>query len=154
MFRMNLPCRRLLLLTVLALVLGTGCATRPKPPRGVKAYNCDMVVTGYDAGKKSCNWKRNWLLQPVVASGPNKGQRKKVGITASGTKAKPGTLAADTKYYPFGTVIYVPGYGYGRVEDRGSAIKGPDKLDVFFKSRKKALQWGRQPLRVRVWPVR
>ena len=47
--------------------------------------------------------------------------------------------------------MYVPGYGYGRVEDRGGAIKGPDKIDVFFKSRKQALNWGRQQLRVRVW---
>ena len=154
MAMINLLGRGLFLLAGLLLLLGAGCATtRPEPLRGVKAYNRDMVVTGYDAGKKSCNWKRNWLLQPVIASGPNKGKPKKVGITASGTKARPGTIAADTKYYPFGTVIYVPGYGYGRVEDRGSAIKGPDRLDVFFKSRKKALQWGKQRLRVRVWPA-
>ncbi|MFA7693677.1 MAG: 3D domain-containing protein [Candidatus Hydrogenedentales bacterium] len=137
---------------VMTFVLCSSCATHPKKPHGGQAYNREMEVTAYDAGKKSCNWKRNWLLQPVVASGPNKGQPKKVGITASGTRARPGTLAADTDYYPFGTVIYVPGYGYGRVEDRGGAIKGPDKLDVFFKSRKKALQWGRRRVRVRVWP--
>lgn len=141
-----------LLCCVLALA-ELGCATRPKPPRGITGYNRDMAVTAYDAGKKSTNWKRNWLLQPVIASGPNKGQRKKVGITASGTKARPGTLAADTSHYPFGTIMYIPGYGYGRVEDRGSAIQGPDRLDVFFKSRRKALQWGRQNVRVRVWPA-
>ena len=141
----------ILLVCVVALMVGSGCATRPKPPRGVKAFDHDMEVLGYDAGKKSTNWKRNWLFQPVVASGPNKGERKKVGITASGTKAKPGTISADTNHYPFGTVMYVPGYGYGRVEDRGGAIKGPDKIDVFFKRRKQALNWGRQQLRVRVW---
>ncbi|HDP35543.1 MAG TPA: hypothetical protein ENN29_10590 [Candidatus Hydrogenedentes bacterium] len=128
-----------------------GCATRPKPPRGVRAIEREMEVLAYDAGKKSTNWKRNWLFQPVVASGPNKGQPKKVGVTASGTKAKPGTIAADTNYYPFGTVMYVPGYGYGRVEDRGGAIKGPDKIDVFFKKRKDALEWGRRRVRVRIW---
>ncbi|MCK5861138.1 MAG: 3D domain-containing protein [Candidatus Hydrogenedentes bacterium] len=110
-----------------------------------------MEVVGYDAGKKSTNWKRNWRGQPVVASGPNKGKPKKVGITASGTKAKPGTIAADTNHYPFGTVMYVPGYGYGRVEDRGGSIKGPDIIDLFFKSRKEALEWGRKRVRVRVW---
>lgn len=135
----------------LMLFVESGCATRPKPQRGMRAMEVDMEVLAYDAGKKSTNWKRNWLLQPVVASGPNKGQRKKVGITASGTKAKPGTIAADTAHYPFGTVMYVPGYGYGRVEDRGGAIKGPNKIDVFFKSRKDALKWGRQRLRVRVY---
>lgn len=148
--RFIVPC-----LLVLALVFGeTGCATHPKPPRGVTAFEREMEVSAYDAGKKSTNWKRNWLFQPVVASGPNKGKRKQVGITASGTKARPGTLAADTKHYPFGTIMYIPGYGYGRVEDRGSAIKGPNKVDVFFKSRKKALNWGRQHLDVRVWPVK
>lgn len=144
---------RVLILLGVAIVwaAGSGCASHPKPPRGAQAFDREMTVLAYDAGPESTNWKRNWLGQKVVASGPNKGQRKKVGITASGTKAQPGTIAADTSYYPFGTVMYVPGYGYGRVEDRGGSIKGPDIIDVFFKSRKKALEWGRQKLRVRIW---
>ena len=128
-----------------------GCATRPKPARGMQSFDRDMEVAAFDSGKKSTNWKRNWLFRPVVASGPNKGKPKKVGITASGTKAKPGTIAADTDHYPFGTIMYVPGYGYGRVEDRGGAVKGPDKIDVYMKSRKAAMKWGRQRLRVRIW---
>ncbi len=35
-----------------------------------------------------------------------------------------GTIAADTDHYPFGTRMYIPGYGWGKVEDRGGAIKG------------------------------
>ncbi len=139
------------LLCVAAVMVEMGCASRPKPPRNARAVDVNMEVTAYDAGKKSTNWKRNWRLQPVVASGPNKGQPKQVGITASGTKARPGTIAADTNHYPFGTVMYVPGYGYGRVEDRGGAVKGPNRIDVFFRRRSRALQWGRQNLRVRVW---
>lgn len=57
---------------------------------------------------------------------------------------QPGTIAADTKHYPFGTVMEIPGYGKGIVEDRGSAIKGPARIDLFFDSHHKALQWGRQ----------
>jgi 3D (Asp-Asp-Asp) domain-containing protein len=116
----------------------------------VKPVDVTLEVTGYSDDKKSTNWKRNWRFKPVIASGPSKGKPKKIGITASGTKAKPGTLAADTSIYPFGTVMYIPGYGYGVVEDRGSAIKGP-KLDLFFKKRKEALEWGRQHVKVRVW---
>jgi 3D (Asp-Asp-Asp) domain-containing protein len=86
----------------------------------------------------------------VIASGPDKGKPKRVGITASGTRARRGTLAADTRYYPFGTVMFVPGYGYGRVEDRGGAIRG-EHIDVFFRSRRRALEWGRQTLPVRIW---
>lgn len=137
----------------LVLVLSVavcGCATRPKPPRGARGVDRVMTVTGYCKCGKCCNWKRNWLLRPVIASGPHKGEPKKVGITASGTKAEPGTIAADTRRYPFGTIMYVPGYGYGRVEDRGGAIKG-DHIDLFFKKHKQAVKWGKRRMRVRVW---
>ena len=136
---------------VVMAVLVSGCATtRFVPPRSVKPFDRTMTVTGYCKCKKCCNWKRNWLLRPVIASGSAKGQKKKVGVTACGTKAKPGTIAADTAKYPFGTIMYVRGYGYGRVEDRGGAIKG-EHIDLFFKSHEKALQWGRQEMPVRVW---
>ena len=59
-----------------------------------------------------------------------------------------GTIAADTKYYPFGTRMYVPGYGWGIVEDKGGKIKGPDRIDLFFESHAEALQWGRKKLNV------
>jgi hypothetical protein len=61
-----------------------------------------------------------------------------------------GTVAADTDYYPFGTRVDVPGYGRGVVEDRGSAIKGPRRLDVYFSSHKRARRWGRRSVDVRI----
>ncbi|MCP4292617.1 MAG: hypothetical protein GY780_12375 [bacterium] len=63
-----------------------------------------------------------------------------------------GTIAADTKYYPFGTRMYVPGYGWGVVEDRGGAIKGPDRIDLYFNSHNEALQWGRKKVKVNIEP--
>ncbi len=59
-----------------------------------------------------------------------------------------GTIAADTRYYPFGTRMYVPGYGWGVVADRGGAIKGPDRIDIFYDSHGDALQWGRRRVEV------
>ena len=142
------------LLTLLLVAFGllglSGCASTPRPPRGEKPIVRDMETTGYCKCKKCCGWKRNWYGRPVVASGPRGGKRKKVGQTASGDKAKPGTIAADTKLYPRGTIMYVPGYGYGEVEDRGSAIKG-QHIDLYFKSHKQALQWGRQTRSVKIW---
>lgn len=61
-----------------------------------------------------------------------------------------GTIAADTRYYPFGTRMYVPGYGWGRVEDRGGAIKGRDRIDLYFTSHEEARQWGKRKLRVQI----
>lgn len=63
-----------------------------------------------------------------------------------------GTIAADTKYYPFGTRMYIPGYGWGVVEDKGGAIKGPDRIDLFFDSHDDALQWGRRKVAVEIAP--
>ena len=36
------------------------------------------------------------------------------------------------------------------VEDRGGAIKGDDRIDVYFDSRKDALRFGRKRVDVRV----
>jgi len=60
-----------------------------------------------------------------------------------------GTIAADTKFYKFGTRIYVPGYGMGVVEDRGGAIKGPTRLDLYYDSHAEAREWGRRKVRVK-----
>lgn len=61
-----------------------------------------------------------------------------------------GTIAADTRYYPFGTRMYIPGYGWGVVEDRGSAIKGANRIDLYFNSHGKALHWGRKRVNVTI----
>jgi len=86
----------------------------------------------------------------VYAYGPNKGKRKKVGITSTGTKAKVGTMASDHRYLPVGTIIYVPDYGVGRIEDTGGALKGYH-VDLFFPTRQKALNWGNQKRKIQVW---
>lgn len=61
-----------------------------------------------------------------------------------------GTIAADTAHYPFGTRMYVPGWGWGMVLDRGGAIKGPDRIDLYFDSHQDAQFWGRRRLRVEI----
>jgi hypothetical protein len=61
-----------------------------------------------------------------------------------------GTIAADTNHYPFGTRMYVPGYGWGIVEDRGKSIKGPTRIDLFFDSHNDARHWGRKKLPVTI----
>jgi len=112
-----------------------------------------LETTGYCPCGHCCGWRRNWLGRPVFASGPNKGKSKKVGYTASGVRAQPGTIAADTSIFPFGTIMYVPGYGYGIVEDRGGDIKGR-RIDLYFTRHSKALAWGRVKKRVLVWKAR
>lgn len=111
-----------------------------------------IEATGYCPCGVCCSWKRNFLGRPVISEGRNRGKPKAVGITASGKKVKPGTLAADTRYYPMGTVFYLPGYGYGVVEDRGGDIKGRHRLDLFFNSHQEGRNWGRQKIEAVVFP--
>ncbi len=69
------------------------------------------------------------------------------GRTATGTIAKTGTIAVDTRIFPFGTHFYVPGYGYGIGSDTGSYIQGRH-IDIAMNSCHDALTWGRPLLAV------
>ncbi len=136
--------------SILCIMLVSGCATIPHEYG--KTETRKLLVTAYDASKKSTGWKNKYgcfLMPPVYAYGPHEGERKKVGITSDGTKAKKGTIAADISRYPYGTKMYVPGYGWGEVHDIGSAIKG-DHIDIFFPDEKDAKAWGRKYLDVTI----
>ena len=139
----------------LALLCLGGCVALPSAPPQARLSRGQPVLietTAYCPCGQCCGWKRNWLFRPVVAAGPDRGKPKAVGITASGKRAHPGTLAADTRYYPMGTVIYVPGYGYGVVEDRGGGIQGRQRLDLFCRTHAEALAWGRRRVQAVVFP--
>ena len=110
-----------------------------------------FIVTGYCNCKKCCSWKYSWFGfgPPVYSAGKLKGKPKKVGLTASGTRAKHGTIAADTSLFPFGTTMEIEGYGIGKVEDVGGAIKGRH-IDLWFPSHKEALKWGSKRMKVKI----
>lgn len=63
------------------------------------------------------------------------------GITATGTEAKRGVIAVDPSVIPFGTKVYIPGYGIGVAEDTGGAIKG-NRIDVCYLTKTEAYNWG------------
>jgi 3D (Asp-Asp-Asp) domain-containing protein len=125
----------LLLLGALA-VLFLGLASRLRADEPLGTYR----VTAYCPCKVCCGAKAR-------------------GITADGTRVKPGMLLVAARAdVPFGTVLDIPGYGHAVVHDRGGAIRGK-RLDVFFyvpdddekftKSHQLALHWGVRNLEVR-----
>jgi len=65
------------------------------------------------------------------------------GITSTGTVAKKGSIAVDPSIIPYGTELYIPGYGYGIAEDCGGAIKG-NKIDLCYETKNEAFSWGRR----------
>jgi 3D (Asp-Asp-Asp) domain-containing protein len=147
----------ILSLALFAVLIAGGCSLffqgeEDTDGHVIRGRYVTIETTAYCPCGKCCEWKLNWLRKPVHSAGKNRGKPKAVGITASGKRAKPGTLAADTRHYPMGTVFYIPGYGYGVVEDRGGDIKGKHRLDLYFNTHKEALKWGRQKLQCVVFP--
>ena len=65
------------------------------------------------------------------------------GITASGKKAKWGTVAVDRKVIKLGSTLRIKGFPSTifRAEDVGDAIKGRH-IDVWFPSHREALKFG------------
>ncbi len=112
-----------------------------------------MVVTAYCACGKCCSWEYNNRGQTVYKSGKHKGKIKKVGVCADGSYVEHGTIAADLDLYPFGTRMYIPGYGYGVVHDCGSQIKS-NHIDLYFEKHSDALHWGRKTIFVTIYPKR
>ncbi|GAE30321.1 3D domain-containing protein [Halalkalibacter hemicellulosilyticus] len=95
-----------------------------------------VVATGYTAGYES--------------TGKNP-DHPSYGITYSGVRVKRdlySTIAADTSIYPIGTILFIPGYGYGVVADTGSAIRG-NKIDLYYETVSDVYdQWGKKEVDV------
>ena len=120
-----------------------------RPPAGADPVTVEMKTTSYCHCRRCCSY-RWFLFVPYQKTGLFNYRIKKVGITSSGTMARPGTIAADTSIYPYGTVMHIPGYGYGRVEDTGGAVKG-QHIDLYRPNHWFARHWGVRTKRVRVW---
>lgn len=63
------------------------------------------------------------------------------GITSTGAVAKKGIIAVDPKVIPYGTKVYIPGYGMAIAGDTGGAIKG-NRIDLCYETKSEAFGWG------------
>ena len=83
-----------------------------------------MTATGYYPGPESC--------APFDD-----------GFTAIGDIAGRGSIAIDDKNGPLkmGQMVYIEGYGIGKCNDRGGAIKNW-KIDLCFDTLEEAQEWG------------
>lgn len=64
------------------------------------------------------------------------------GVTATGTKVVEGrTIAVDPKVIPYGTKVYIEGYGWRTAEDCGGSVKG-NHIDIAIADHSTALSMG------------
>jgi 3D (Asp-Asp-Asp) domain-containing protein len=74
------------------------------------------------------------------------------GYTAAGIVARKGTIAADPRILPLGSVVHIRAGDYSGtylVLDTGARIKGR-KIDIFMADRREAISFGRRPVRLKV----
>ncbi|HPY36209.1 MAG TPA: G5 domain-containing protein [Clostridia bacterium] len=67
--------------------------------------------------------------------------------TATGRWPKIGYVAVNTNLIPYGTKLYIPGYGYCVAQDTGAfgAHKSDrNQIDVFMNTKRECLKWGRK----------
>ena len=61
--------------------------------------------------------------------------------TATGVWPEVGTVAVDPSVIPYGTRLYIPGYGFGVAQDTG--VSG-NHIDVFFDTEAECITYGRK----------
>ncbi len=68
--------------------------------------------------------------------------------TATGRRPRVGYVAVNPKIIPYGTKLYIPGYGYCTAQDTG-AFRHEDggaknQIDLFMETEKECKKWGRK----------
>src|SRR5262249_35210100 len=74
------------------------------------------------------------------------------GYTAAGVAVRKGTIAADPRVLPLGSVVHIRAGEYSGtylVLDTGARIKGR-KIDIYMPDRREAMSFGRRPVRLKV----
>jgi uncharacterized protein YabE (DUF348 family) len=73
-------------------------------------------------------------------------------MTSTLTPLRYGVIAVDPKVIPLGTCMFVPGYGLGRAEDVGGAIKGR-RIDLGFPGAADGSWWGARQVEIYILPA-
>lgn len=68
---------------------------------------------------------------------------------ATGQRVHYGTCAVDPRVIPYGTKLYVVGYGIAVANDCGGAVKG-NIIDLYMDSTSACISWGRRAVKVYV----
>lgn len=122
--------------------------------------NDNYLITGLSNEWKVLNEQKLWLLSDnekftnrIIEINKEEASKKYMGeftlyaysghgITSTGTKPKINyTIAVDPKIIPYGSKVYIEGYGTYIAEDCGGAIKG-NKIDIFMSSNAECNKFG------------
>ncbi|OPJ62296.1 3D domain-containing protein [Clostridium oryzae] len=118
------------------VVLGT---RKPTPKPSTPTFSRGGISMAY----------RNVLTMRATAYSGGVGTYTASGRRAVRNSGGYSTIAVDPSIIPYGTRLYIQGYGFAIAADTGSAIRG-NKIDVYFNSYREACHWGVKYIRVYV----
>ena len=121
--------KKLIILIEIIIIILLLMASNPEAETQDQKYYL-MTATGYYPGPESCH--------PFDD-----------GFTAIGDIAGHGCIAIDDKAGPLkmGQMVFIEGYGIGKCNDRGSAIK-KWRIDLCFDTIEEAQKWGIKLIKV------
>ncbi len=79
----------------------------------------------------------------VEASAYTLAEGSGTGLTSTGVVPYHGIVAVDPSVIPYGTRMYIPGYGFAVAGDCGGAING-NRIDLYMDNYGDAINWGRR----------
>ncbi len=119
-------------------------ASQPKPKKAEPAHK-NPNKTHNEAENENFKKNSKKVLKGVATAYLAKGNTARMG------PARPGVVAADPKVLPYGTRVYITGYGPAVVGDKcGAACRGTVLVDVCLKTSAQCRAWGRKPVTVYV----
>jgi uncharacterized protein YabE (DUF348 family) len=95
--------------------------TARQPVVRIIGYGTNLVQHTVDTPDGTITY---WRAIPMLALSYHPSELGGSTTTASGEQLRKGIVAVDTRYIPFYTRLYIPGYGEGLAADTGGDIKG------------------------------
>ena len=102
--------------------------------------NLNMIET-------SRGFVRYRSARTVEASAYTLAEGSGTGLTSTGVVPYHGVVAVDPDVIPYGTRMYIPGYGFAVAADCGSAING-NTIDLYMEDYGDAISWGRRDVTI------
>ena len=96
-------------------------------------------IVGLPKGGPSSSMIKSTVTMSQVTAYTHSGKR-----TATGKWPKTGMCAIDRRAFSYGTLFYVPGYGYCVAEDTGAGNGDAYSMDLFMDTQEKCNAWGRK----------
>ncbi|MGH2521004.1 MAG: G5 domain-containing protein [Anaerolineales bacterium] len=97
------------------------------PAARVVGYGTNIVLRTLDTPDGPVEYWRSYTMYATAYAAKFLGRppgSPSYGRTASGKILTKGLVAIDRRYIPFGTRMYVPGYGFAEAADTGGGVKG------------------------------